>query len=71
VSPENGTRRRRSKTPEMDPDLKRELKKTRQCLKQTEAKVKAMEEEIQVQMFVIRGGKNSDKIFSTGILKNF
>ena len=46
-SPENGTRRRRSKSPEMAPDIKRELKKTRQCLKQTEAKVKAMEEEIQ------------------------
>jgi len=47
ASPENGTRRRRSKTPEIDSDAKRELKKTRQCLKQTEAKVKAMEEEIQ------------------------
>jgi hypothetical protein len=34
----------------MDPDIKRELKKTRQCLKQTEAKVKAMEEEIQGRM---------------------
>ena len=50
-TPENGTRRRRSKTPEMDPDIKRELKKTRQCLKQTEAKVKAMEEEIQEKKY--------------------
>ena len=45
-SPENGTRRRRSKTPEIDLETKKELKRTRQCLKQTEAKVKAMEEEI-------------------------
>ncbi len=37
ASPENGTRRRRSKTPEIDSDAKRELKRTRQCLKQTEA----------------------------------
>ena len=45
-SPENGTRRRRSKTPESEFETKKELKRTRQCLKQTEAKVKAMEEEI-------------------------
>ncbi len=33
-TPENGTRRRRSKTPEMDSETKKELKRTRQCLKQ-------------------------------------